>query len=54
MEYVREFICEMTGDRVVIVKDVDGFEIALDFTDYINNHYSEAEHDRKQLWLEQN
>jgi hypothetical protein len=53
MKYVREFNCDLTGERVVIVKTEQGVEKAIPYKEYISKHYSEAEHDEAQLRREQ-
>jgi len=53
MKYVREFNCDLTGERVVIVKTEQGVEKAIPYKEYISEHYSEAEHDEAQLRREQ-
>jgi hypothetical protein len=53
MIYVREFNCDLTGERVVIVKTEQGVEKAIPYNEYITEHYSEAEHDEAQLKREQ-
>lgn len=49
MKYVREFNCDLTGERVIIVKTEKGVEKAIPYQEYISKYYSEADHDEAEL-----
>ena len=50
VEYVTQFDCGLTGDKIVIL-NLDGVETAVSFDCYINNYYDESEHHEKvQAW----